>query len=178
MSFFLESERLLLRRLSFDDFQFLFKLETDPEVMKYIGPPRDEPTVRERTQRSLDQYENGTGYGKWMAIEKESGNPIGWFVLTNLDGTELIEVGYRLDKPYWGKGYATEMSRVLLGYGFKQLRLEKIVAVTLHNNRASQNVLTKIGLKYLRDDRFYDKDVMYFELAKDEYEANLASSTT
>ncbi len=99
-----------------------------------------------------------------MAVEKKTEQPIGWFVFTPLDASEHIEIGYRLHQDFWGLGYATEMSRVLIEYGFDALKLDQIVGITLEENVASQNVLKKIGLRYVRNDRFYEKDVMFFQI--------------
>ncbi len=81
-----------------------------------------------------------------------------------MDNTEEIEVGYRLLKKFWSQGYATEMSKALIEYGFNQMKLDKIVGITHPENFASQNVLTKAGLVYVREDHFYNLDVKYFRI--------------
>lgn len=165
---FLESERLYLREMVKEDFPLFFHLESDPIVMRYITKPRTEAEALERMEKSLSQYKEDKGYGKWMAVEKESGKAIGWFILTPIDGTEQIEIGYRLKEEFWGKGYATEMSKVILDYGFNTLGLERIVGVTHLENDASGNVLKKIGLKYVGQRFYYNIDVHFYEILKQE----------
>ncbi len=166
---FLESERLYLRKMIREDFPLFFHLETDPTVMRYIGPARTEEAARARMEKSFVQYENTNDFGKWMAVEKASDKAIGWFVLTPLDGTEQIEIGYRLKEEFWGKGYATEMSRVILEYGFNIVGLDRIVGVTHLENEASGNVLKKIGLQYIGQEHYYNTDVHFYELRKEDY---------
>ena len=162
----LSSERLYLREFIENDLDQLIHLDTNPEVLKYIGKPRTREKSIERMQKAFDDYARGEGLGKWMAVEKNTGNPIGWYVLNYLDNTELVEIGYRLKEEYWGKGYATEMSHHLLKYGFETLGLNKIAGVTHPDNEGSKKVLQKIGLKYIGLKFYYQQDVSYFELTK------------
>ena len=163
----LESERLYLREYTTDDVQLMFELNSDPEVMKYIGPPRTElESAKTTIARLIDYYTKNPGLGVWAAYEKDTNENIGFFELAHMDNTDEIEVGYRLHKRYWGKGYATEMSKILVDYGFNRMKLDKIVGITHHENYASQKVLIKAGLVYIRDDHFYDLDVKYFSISK------------
>lgn len=152
-----------------EDFPLFFHLETDPAVMRYIGPPREEEAARARMEKSFVQYDDNTGFGKWMAVEKETDKAIGWFVLTPLDGTEQIEIGYRLKEEFWGKGYATEMSKIILAYGFQVLGLDRIVGVTHLENDNSGNVLKKIGMQYVGKDYYYEHHVHFYELKHSDY---------
>ena len=82
METFLETEQLTLRRFTADDVDNLVELDSDPEVMRYINGGR--PTPREEIERDvlpayLAYYERDDGYGFWAAVEKTSGNFIGWF---------------------------------------------------------------------------------------------------
>jgi len=92
------------------------------------------------------------------------------FSLQFLDGTSEVEVGYRLAKRFWGMGLAPEAAQASLCYGFEELGLDRIVAVVHPENVASQRVLEKIGLKYVKDARFYNKDLKYYAITRDEYE--------
>ena len=94
---------------------------------------------------------------------------IGFFELAHLDNTEEIEVGYRIHKKYWNKGYATEMTKVLIDYEFNIMKLDQIAGITHPENIASQKVLTKSGLIYVTDAFFYDSDVKYYEIDRTKY---------
>ena len=84
-------------------------------------------------------------------------------ILKNPDNTADIEIGYRLLKKHWRKGYSTEMSKVLLKHGFEKLGLKKIVGATHPGNLASKHVLEKIGLKFARIQHVYNTDAWIYE---------------
>lgn len=108
MHVFLETERLILRRFTTDDVDNLFDLDSDPEVMRFLtggpGTPRDE-IERDYIPTYLSHYERFEGYGFWAAIEKATGDFLGWFHFRPQKGDPLDqpELGYRLRKSAWGK---------------------------------------------------------------------------
>lgn len=165
----LQTTRLYLREVEESDLDFLTALHRDPDVMRYIGPPRSRKSVQERIEKIRQGYIDFPGRGIWMACELSNDNPIGWGCLKDLDGSELIEIGYRLAKEAWGKGYATEIARTLVEYGFTDYGLDKIVGVTTPDNKGSQKVLEKAGLIRRGSARFYNSDVFYYELLKEEW---------
>lgn len=169
MKYLLESERLILRWFIPEDFELSRHLDIDEEVKKFIGPALEEDKIKTRFEKAIILGKVQHKLGKWMAVEKETGKAIGWFVLTFTEDTSLIEIGYRFKKEFWGKGYATEMSKVLLKHGFETCNLEKIIGVTSSENIASQKVLLKIGLRYEGIKRFYNQDCMYYELTQTEF---------
>jgi RimJ/RimL family protein N-acetyltransferase len=155
MQVFLETQRLILRRFTADDVDALVELDRDPEVMRYITGGR--PTPREEIERDLllrflEYYERYEGYGFWAAVEKSSGDFIGWFHLRpRADGpADEPELGYRLRRTAWGKGYATEGSRALVEKAFADLGAARVWAETMAVNVASRRVMEKAGLKYVR----------------------------
>ena len=155
MEIFLETEQLTLRRFTADDVDNLVELDNDREVMRYINGGR--PTPREEIERDvlpafLTYYERDNGYGFWAAVEKTSGNFIGWFHLRPRPAgrADEPELGYRLRRPAWGKGYATEGSRALIDKGFAELGVERVFATTMTVNVASRRVMEKAGLKFVR----------------------------
>ena len=166
----LQSERLYLRQLSHFDLENLFRLDSDAEVMKYIRTScTDKELLREGLSKMINYYEEYPGFGVWPAIEKETNNFIGWFCLKQLDQSGETEIGYRLLKEYWSRGYATEMATKLLAYGFSEKKLDHIAGITHPENINSQKVLTKIGLKYVKQAHYYNKDVNYYSVSKEEH---------
>jgi RimJ/RimL family protein N-acetyltransferase len=151
-SVYLESERLILREFTPDDVDNLVELDSDPEVMRYLTD--GEPSAREyiETQsipRILDWYRRKPGFGFWAAIEKSTGEFIGWFHFRPDARNEAdTELGYRLKRSAWSKGYATEMSRALIEKGFRELGVTRVTARTLLANQASQKVMRKLGMTY------------------------------
>ena len=155
MEIFLETDRLVLRQFTDDDVDILVELDGDPDVMHFITGGRATP--REEIESDvlpafLDYYARFAGYGFWAAIEKSSGRFVGWFHFRPAtDGPpNEVELGYRLHKAAWGKGYATEGSRALIDKGFGEHGVKRVVAFTMVVNVASRRVMEKAGLRYMR----------------------------
>ncbi|MBV8062327.1 MAG: GNAT family N-acetyltransferase [Nevskia sp.] len=151
----LRSERLVLRRFTLDDLPLLLQLNADPQVMRWLGGVMNEQQTAEMLQtRILGYYDANPGLGIWATLLRDGGECIGFHLLNHLHGETLIQVGYRLFPRHWAKGYATEMTVTLLDYGYRQLGLEVIAAITALDNHASQHVLHKAGLERLADRAF------------------------
>ncbi len=161
----LESEHLSLRYITDDDLENLYHLHSNPDVMRYIRPPAtSHEEIIGQINKIISYYTENPGLGVFAANEKASGEFIGWFCLKHLDRSDEIEVGYRLLPEFWGRGYATEMTKVLVAYGFNHLGLDKITGITHPGNSASQKVLEKARLMYQKDANYYDSDVWYYAL--------------
>jgi RimJ/RimL family protein N-acetyltransferase len=156
MSIFLRTSRLTLRRFTADDEDNLVELDSDPEVMRFLSGGR--PTPRERIRDQvlpgfLDYYERYEGLGFWAAEDGPTGRFVGWFHFRPPKYEPRagdIELGYRLRRPDWGKGYATEGSRALIRKGFTELKADRVVAETLAVNLGSRRVMEKAGLTRVR----------------------------
>jgi RimJ/RimL family protein N-acetyltransferase len=158
MRVFLETERLMLRRFTEADDDNLFELNSDPEVMRFLGgkpTPRDE--VRTRIiPVFLGYYQRFDAFGFWAAVEIATGQFLGWFHFrpplrggstpAGWDEDGVAELGFRLRRSAWGKGYATEGSRAMIEKGFTELGVRRVVAETLAGNWGSRRVLEKSGL--------------------------------
>ena len=147
------TERLRLRGWRRDDAPPLAAMNADPEVMRYIGSGAKSYAEALERAESLVRERPGDGFGLWAIEERaidKSGTGVfhGWAGLFPLDDTQEIELAYRLPRSSWGRGIATEAARPLLAYGFDDLRLETIAAVTDPENRASRRVLDKLGFRY------------------------------
>ena len=156
--------RLALRKFRADDVNDVYRLDSDPRVMRYVG----DGSVRTREEvvaalaRALAYYRNYPGLGVWASEERAGDRFIGWFCLKYLPDAADIEVGYRLLPEAWGKGYATEGASTLVRYGFETLGLYRIVGVTHPENAASQRVLRKAGLRDAGWTRYWERDVRLF----------------
>jgi RimJ/RimL family protein N-acetyltransferase len=155
MQVFVETDRLVLRRFTEADVDNLVDLDSDPDVMRYINGGR--PTPREEIQNDilpafLRYYERFAGYGFWAVIEKSTGDFLGWFHFRPREGHPLDEpeLGYRLRKPAWGKGYGTEGSRALIRKGFTEFGVRRVSAEAMAVNTASRRVMEKSGLRLVR----------------------------
>lgn len=143
----LTTARLALRRFTPDDLEWLHRLNGDATIKRYMGGPatraQTEALLRDRI---LGYYTQHPGLGIWVTLERATGAAIGFHLLNNIQGETELQVGYVLDPAYWGRGYATEMCAALLRYGFTELALPRLHAITDHANVASQRVLLKAGL--------------------------------
>lgn len=170
-----ETDRLFFRELVPSDAEDMFLLDSNPNVHRFLGnnPQTDIQQSRDVIEFVRKQYETN-GIGRWAAIEKESGQFIGWAGLKlerNVnDRAVFYDIGYRLQERFWGKGYATEATIAFLKYGFQELKAERINAYTDSDNKASQRILEKSGLKHIETFTHENKPWFWYEITKAEYE--------
>ena len=155
MHIYLETERLVLRRLTAEDVDAITALDADPAVMRYItgGRPTPRDVIRDdHLPFWLRFYERGDRYGFWAAIEKSD-----WtvprlvpFAPQRGDADDEPELGYRLIASAWGRGYATEGSRALIEKAFTELGAGRVYAQTMVVNVGSWRVMEKAGLRRIR----------------------------
>lgn len=165
-----KSGRLYARQFTAADLEEYVKLDSNKDVMRYIGGPRDQETIEKNLKGIIEYYEQHPGFGVWAVCKRRTNEFIGWVCLKNLDQTTEKELGYRLFKSAWGKGYATEISKEALEYGFWDHELSRIVAITVPENVRSLSVIKKLGFRYKREDNFYGKEVQFFALKYGEWE--------
>ncbi|SDX68844.1 Protein N-acetyltransferase, RimJ/RimL family [Amycolatopsis xylanica] len=156
MHIFLETERLVLRRFTSGDVDNLVGLDGDPEVMRYLtgGKPTSLEEIRDDYLPAfLSYYDRFDGYGFWAAIEKATGEFLGWFHFRPQpsDAPDDVELGYRLRKSAWGKGYGSEGSRALIDKGFTEFGVRRVYAQTMAINAGSRRVMEKCGLRFVKN---------------------------
>jgi len=172
MEIFAETERIILREILPTDRDGLFAVDSDPDVNIFLGkkPVEKIEQIDEIIKFIRKQYVDN-GIGRWALIEKHTNNFIGWCglklvrELTN-NHINYYDLGYRLNKSYWGRGFATEAAKATLRYGFDNMKLNDIYAMTDSQNIASRNVIEKIGLKYVDTFKFDNTDHDWFEIHK------------
>lgn len=181
----LETERLVLRPLGLEDLDLTKVLFTDPDVMRFVGGVVAEAKLPAGIEKAVKRGAGGR-LGVWCITDRHSGEKLGRSILLPLpiETSERdwslvradaypdaeIEVGYILGRNAWGRGIATETCRRLLQFGFEMTDLDEIVAVTDPDNLASQNVLTKCGLRREGTRRAYGEDLAGFRVAREEFE--------
>ena len=122
--------------------------------MRYIGTGDSHSESIEETERRLQgliDHQDAHGFSLWAVTDRANGTVMGDAGLIHYAhrGPD-VELAYRLAKPYWGKGFATEAARAWVEHGFDELTLDRIVAVTHPENVASRRVLEKVGMRYER----------------------------
>jgi len=146
--YWLETARCQLRRFTPDDRDWLRELYADPEITRYLGGVKTAAQTDDLLQtRILDYYDANPGLGIWMTVERSTGTRLGFHLLNHIQGESIIQVGYSLTKPAWGRGFATEVAVAVLRHGFVTLGLPCIAGMASLGNMASQRVLQKIGLE-------------------------------
>ena len=143
----METERLLIRRITRKDMDALLAIMGKPEVMYAWEHGFTKKDVRKWINRQLTRYRKD-GFGYFAVILKESGALIGQAGLMNstLNGNETVELGYILDNTYWHNGYGTEAARACLEYAFGELELKTVCCSIRPENVASIRVVVRLGM--------------------------------
>lgn len=166
MSFRLLTERLYLRELKPSDAKNLYDLNADPEVILYTGDKAFDSIYQ--AHQFLEDYKvyNEYGYGRWAIINKSTTDFIGWCGFKyHQEG--YVDLGFRIHKKYWNRGYATEASMACIEFGFDKLGFKEIVGRTSENNIASVKVLEKLGFTFWKKDECDGiEDARYYSLKK------------
>ncbi len=150
MNLKIETERLILRPFTIDDVEDLYQMNLDPKVSKYTmdGGIHTKEEIREiLTKSTLTDYKKH-GFGRLAVFYKDNMEFLGFSGLKYLEDMDDVDIGYRYKSTYWGKGIATEAARPFLDYGFKELKLQKIIGMVHPDNPASSNVLKKLGFSF------------------------------
>ena len=166
-----ETERLILRPFDEEDADAVFEMRSDEDVMRFIRPIQTNRGETMNWIRMLSEKWDTENIGFCAVVEKETKNFAGWCGLWRLKETGEFEVGYAIAKNFQRKGYATEATRRILDYGFNELDLKKIVAVAYPENEASQNVMKRLGMKYVKTGEFYEKNLVQFAISKAEFQS-------
>ncbi len=172
MKIFIETERLILRELLDSDVKGIFELDADPEVHEYLG--KNPITTIEQASEVISfirkQYVDN-GIGRLAIIEKETNSFVGWGgfkLVTELTNghQHYYDLGYRLVKRFWGKGYATEAAKGSIAYAFNELKLSTIYAIADANNMPSRHVLEKCHFEYVETFDYFSAPHCWYKLNK------------
>lgn len=157
MKVILETDRILLREYVEEDAEAFFKLNTDPEVLRFV-PDKALLNVEQARQILVDHpiadYRKH-GFGRGACILKSTGEQIGFAGLKYLDELGEVDVAYRLMPTHWGLGLATEAALGSVRFGFADLSLKRIIGLVMPENTASVRVLEKTGLRYVETVSFW-----------------------
>ncbi|MCP2335911.1 GNAT family N-acetyltransferase [Actinomadura rupiterrae] len=176
----LRSERLLLRRWRDEDRAPYAALNADPEVMKHFP----DVMTREESDAQLDRFDAAIeerGFGFWALEVADTGRFVGVTGLSvprfTAHFTPTVEIGWRLGRDAWGRGYASEAARRCLDFAFADLELPEVVAFTTVDNDRSRAVMRRIGMThdpaddfdhpYLAEDHPQRRHVLYRITAPD-----------
>lgn len=171
----IETDRLWIVPMDFEDSQFLISLFNSPKWLKYIGD-RNLKTVDDAkayiSNRILPQRER-LGFSNFVLHLKENGEKIGICGLFERDGLENIDIGFALLPDYEGHGYALEAAKKIMKTGFEDLGLGTIVAITTKDNFASQRILVKLGMILSGTTRIPgdDEELLFYKIHKNLFDS-------
>lgn len=126
----------------------------DPEVMRFGDGVQTPEWVREWTLTCLERYYQRWGFGPYAVVEKHSQELIGYcglFYFPDVGGKPEVEIGYRLRRSAWGKGFATEAACAVRDFAFNSLGMQRLIALIDPDNIASIRVAEKLGMQYEKD---------------------------
>ena len=157
MKVILETDRLLLREYVEEDAEAFFKVNSDPEVLRYV-PDKALLNVEQARQILIEHpiadYRK-YGFGRGACILKSTGEQIGFAGLKYLEELGEVDVAFRLMRTHWGQGLATEAALASVRFGFTDLGLKRIIGLVMPENLASVRVLEKTGLRYAETVTFW-----------------------
>ena len=188
------SARLTYRRVTAQDRDFLFEIDQDEEVMRYLtgGRKTTRKEVDEVFIPRIESFNNEEkGWGLWQ-VSLSTGNrqAIGWILVrplgffTGNPQPDNLELGWRFRRQSWGKGYATEAAHAALKYGFELAHLPKIVSSTTPLNKRSVRVMEKIGMHHDCNNDFDHPKLaaddsrlghILYHITREQYQEQLAS---
>jgi len=146
----IHTPRLVLRPLQTRDDEVLYQIYQTEGVLRYFPTPI--PPSLEKVQGFITVQRlhwEKHGYGNWGILPEGQAELIGWAGLQFLPELDETEVGFLLDRPFWGKGYATEAALACLRFGFENFKLDHLIALVHPDNLASRRVIQKCGMKYV-----------------------------
>ncbi len=152
MKMILETERLFLREMTMDDFDSLYAVLADPEIMQHYPYTFDEERVRSWIERNMNRYKDD-GFGLWAVCLKDTGEMIGdcGLTLQNIDGQMLPEIGYHIRKDQQRKGYAKEAAAAVRDWAFQNTEYPALYSYCKYTNVGSFKTAESIGMHFEKE---------------------------
>lgn len=156
--------RLSLRPLGLIDAGPVALMNSDVEVMRFVGGPLTAEASDASVLRSVDQW-NAQGYGRFAVLGRATGEFVGWVSLNH--GHKLypddVEIGWRMRRAFWGQGLASEAAARVLEFALNEALVPRVVALADMDNGASVAVMRRIGMRHLVDTRMDEQVITVYE---------------
>jgi [ribosomal protein S5]-alanine N-acetyltransferase len=160
------TERLYQRPWRLEDVDAVNATYAKPAVMRWIPGGAWDRARTERFVGRMIELHQTLGYCVYPVVLKDAGRIVGHCGLNHLEGGPEIEIAYLFDEPYWGRGYATEIARAVLGRAFESTSIERIVAVAFPENIRSIAVMERAGMRSAGVARHFNADVIKYEAVR------------
>lgn len=168
----IETQRLILREYMTDDFDALYEIMSDTETMKHYPEPFSEERTKDWINWNIDNYKK-YGFGLWAVTLKSTGQFIGDCGLTiqNIDGEQLPEIGYHINKKYWRNGYASEAAKAVRNWTFKNTNYNIIYSYMKYTNVGSYKTAIANGMKKVKEYEDPKNKISYaYAITREEWE--------
>lgn len=148
----IQTDRLILREMTPDDFDALYAVLADSDIMQHYPYAFDEARVRRWIDRNLERYEKD-GFGLWAVVLKETGEMIGdcGITMQNIHGTLLPEIGYHIRRDQQRRGYASEAAAACIQYAFRKYDFPAVYSYMKYTNVASYSTAMKNGMRFIEE---------------------------
>ena len=169
----IETERLLLREYTPDDFDALYEILSDPETMQHYPAPFSREKTRNWIAWNLENYQK-YGFGLWAVVLRENGEFIGdcGLSLQNIDVQMLPEIGYHIHKKYWRRGYGKEAARAARDWAFRNTDYDVLYSYMKHTNVGSYSTAIANGMKKVKEYPDPKNTISYaYAITREEWEA-------
>ncbi|BBK76713.1 MULTISPECIES: GNAT family N-acetyltransferase [Clostridium] len=167
----IETNRLILREYTLDDFDNLYEIVSDPETMRHYPKPFDEERTRDWIEWNLENYKN-YGFGLWVVTLKETGEFIGdcGISIQNIDGELLPEIGYHIHKKYWRRGFGSEAARAVRDWAFENTDYNCIYSYMKYTNVGSYSTAIANGMRKVKEYQDEKNKISYaYAITRDEW---------
>lgn len=166
----IETERLFLREMTPNDFQALYNVLADSDIMKYYPYVFDENRVRSWIEKNIERYRI-FGFGLWAVVLKQTGEVIGDCGLTmqNINGSIRPEIGYHINKNHQRRGYATEAARQCRNWAFSNTPFNVLYSYMKKENAASGAVAMANGMRLVEEFADNEGATIVYAITRDEW---------
>ena len=167
----IETNRLILREYTLDDFDNLYEIVSDPETMRHYPKPFDEERTRGWIEWNLENYKN-YGFGLWAVTLKKTGEFIGdcGISIQNIDGELLPEIGYHIHKKYWRRGFGSEAARAVRDWAFENTDYNCIYSYMKYTNVVSYSTAIANGMRKVKEYQDEKNKISYaYAITRDEW---------
>ncbi len=167
----IETNRLILREYTLDDFDNLYEIVSDPETMRHYPKPFDEERTRGWIEWNLENYKY-YGFGLWAVTLKKTGEFIGdcGISIQNIDGELLPEIGYHIHKKYWRRGFGSEAARAVRDWAFENTDYNCIYSYMKYTNVGSYSTAIANGMRKVKEYQDEKNKISYaYAITRDEW---------
>ena len=167
----IETDRLILREFTSEDFDALFLILSDAETMQHYPQPFDRERTRHWIKWNIQNYAEH-GFGICAVVLKQSGELIGdcGLTLQNIDGELLPEIGYHINRNHWQKGFGSEAARAVRDWAFEHTHYDTLYSYMKYTNVASYSVAVSMGMKRIKEYPDRKNKISYaYAITRDEW---------